>query len=167
MIDLKQAALEAARKILAGRLRRANIRAPQPDHFFHCEPGEPRPFPGGLEVRVKVWRHYSDALVKIDDASGDVTGFSLDKFADPPTQTELNRDQAVALLAQILRLPDGAVLESFRNMDFAPGRRLPVLEYVHLHQGILVDGDFLRVAFHPDTRRIVEYDRKWRTPQVG
>ena len=166
MTDLAQAALDAARRLLSGRLKRANIHAPQPDHFFHCEPGPPRPFPGGSEVRVKVWRHYSDAMVKIENESGEVVGFSLDKFADPPTPTELNQDQAVALLAQILRLPDGAVLHSFRTMDFAPGRRLPVLEFLHVHQGILVDGDFLRVAFHPDSRRIVEYDRKWRIPQL-
>ena len=167
MSNFKSDALDAARKTLTGRLRRAQIRAPQPEHFFHVEAGEPRPWSGGTEVRVKVWRHYSDAMVKLDDDSGEVVGFSVIKFADPPTQTELSREQAEALLAQILKLPAGAVLATYRTMEFSPGRRLPELEYAHFHNGILVDGDFFRVVFHPDTRRIVEYDRKWRIPQVG
>lgn len=163
---MKDQALGLVRKLLARRLEAAGIRAPRPELFFQCEATEPEPYPGGTQVRVRTWRQWSEARVKLDADTGEFLGYAVDRYSDPMTRTELTQEQALQLAAGAVQLPPEAVLAGFRHSDYAPQRRLVELTWWHVHEGLRVDGDSIRVVLHPDTGRIVELERFWRTVQL-
>lgn len=163
---MKERALALVQKLLARRLEAAGIRAPRPEQYFQCEAAEPEPYPGGTQVRVRTWRQWSEARVKLDAESGELLGSAVDRYSDPMTHTELTEEQALQMAGREFQLPPDAVLAGFRHCDYAPQRRLVELTWWHFHEGLRVDGDCIRVVLHPDTGRIVELERFWRTVQL-
>lgn len=164
---MKKPAADYVSALLVSRLKRAKIRVTNPAHFFAVEAGEPQGYPGGYQVRVKTWRFYSNAMVKFFNDTGELFGYTLEKFAEPPVQAQMTGEEADQMARTLVSIPADAELLRFQLLEYAPGCRLPALEYRHIYQGLPVDGDYLRIVFHPGTRRIVEYDRKWRVPRVG
>jgi hypothetical protein len=160
-------AIEKVRKLLAARVKRAGLSASNPDEMFQCEAGEPEAYAAGSQVRVKIARHWSDARVKLDGDTGEFLGYSVDRYADPGTRTELTDEQALALAASLITIPADAVLDRVRQVDWAPGSRLTEIRWSRVHQGLRVDGDSIRLVIHPDTRRLVEVEWFWRSLRFG
>jgi hypothetical protein len=159
---MKAAAAAFVFGLLERRLRVGGVRVQEPGSQFQCEPEDPRPFPGGTQVRVKTWRHWSDALIKLNADTGDLFGYSMDRFTDPPSHHEISEDEALAAAAKVVRIPTDAVLDKFEHTEPAPGRKMVLLEWRRVVNGLRVDGDYLRIVMHPETHRISEFDRKWR-----
>ncbi len=152
-------------RILERRLERAGISTAHPEWYFQCEGGQQQPFPGGLQVRVHTWRHWSDALVKLNADTGELFGYAVDRFDDAPTPDELSVEEALEAAAKAIEIPPDAELADFRHVDFPHGRKMVLLEWAHVVGGLRVEGDFLRIVMHPATHRVIEYDRKWRVPK--
>ena len=167
MSDPKTEAENYASRILERRLEHAGISTAHPEWYFQCE-GEPQPqpFPGGTQVRVHTWRHWSDALVKLNADTGELFGYVVNRFDDAPTPNELTEEEAVAAAAKVVQIPADAELAEFGHVDYPHGRRMVLLEWIHVINGIRVHGDFLRIVLHPETHRVIEYDRKWHTPKA-
>jgi hypothetical protein len=66
-----------------------------------------------------------------------------------------------------LDMPPGAQLAGFTHYEYAAGRTVARIEWHHVHNGLPVDGDYLWAIIHPDTRRIIEWSRRWRQPHVS
>ena len=164
MSDPKTTAVEYVSHILERRGERAGISTSKPD--FQCEAEEPQPFGGGLQVRVHTWRHWSDTLVKLNADTGELLGYSVDRFDDAPTPNELTEEEALAAAAKVVQIPSDAELAEFQHLEYSSGRRMVMLEWFHVVNGIRIDGDFLRIVMHPETHRVIEYDRKWRAPKL-
>ena len=161
--QFKKAAVETVTRILSDRLKLAGISTTRPDFYFQCEANELREFPGGVEVRVKTWFHWSEAIVELDGNTGELMAYSIDRYAEPSNDQEMTQEEALAVASRKIELPDDAVLRSFNHFIFAPNCKLARLEWERFHQGLRVDGDYLFVTIHPQTHRIVMVDRKWRT----
>jgi hypothetical protein len=159
----KSEAAERVKKLLTARLKRAGFTVSNPDEYFACQADEPQPYKTGSQVRVRISRNWSDARVKLDADTGDMLGYSVDRYSDPPTRTELTGEQALALAASLISIPPDAVLDSFQHVEWAPRRWLVEIQWKRMHQGLRVDGDSIRVVIHPDTRRLVELEWFWRT----
>jgi hypothetical protein len=163
---MKEQAVELVRKLLARRLARAGISSSNPAALIQCEADKPQPYPGGWQVPVHTWRQWSEARIKLDADSGEFIGYAVDRYADPVTRTELTREQAEALARGVVALPEDAELDHFQHVEWAPSRRLVELEWRHMHRGLRVDGDRILVVLHPDTHRIVEFERYWRVVRL-
>ncbi|MDP3000600.1 MAG: hypothetical protein Q8N47_24160 [Bryobacterales bacterium] len=159
----RKEAAERVERILTGRLKRAGQSVSNARELFSCQADEPQPYKTGSQVRVHISRHWSDARVKLDGDTGDMLGYSVDRYSDPPTRTELTGEQALALAASLISIPPDAVLESFQHVEWAPRRWLVEIQWKRVHQGLRVDGDSIRVVIHPDTRRLVELEWFWRS----
>ncbi len=159
---VKSEALAWAQRLLVQRLESSGIHAGNPSIYFQCEAEEPQPFPGGFQVRVRTWKHWSDAIVELDGESGQVMRWTIDRYGDPRNEAALSEAEALAIAQKAIEIPPEAELESFHHYDFAPGRKVAQLAWHHLHQGLRVDGDYLWVLIHPRTRRVIEWARKWR-----
>src|SRR4030042_2892178 len=160
--DLKSMAVDVLNRILSRRLKRGGVSASQPQTYFQCEAEDPRSFPGGSEVRVHIWGHWSDARVELDAQNGELMAYSIDRYGDPRNDEELTQEEALANVQNAIEIPADAVLKSFYHFEFVPGRKLARLEWERIYQGLRVEGDYLYVSIHPQTLRIVEFARKWR-----
>jgi hypothetical protein len=160
-------ALATARKLLAGRLRRGGVSTSRPDWYFQCEAAEPQAYAGGWQVRVRTWRHWSDASVHVDGQTGEMLYRCVDRLSDPPSQTEMSQSEAERAAARQIAIPPDARLAAFTHETFAEGRRVARLEWQHVHDGLRVDGDHLWVLLHPQTGQLIAYSRKWRPVTLG
>jgi hypothetical protein len=137
---LEDAALERARTLLTGRLKRGGISTTRPEWFFEVEnDGAPQHYPAGWQVRVRTWRHWSDARVHLES------------------------EKAVTAT---LSIPKDAKLRVFWHEWFAQDHKVARLEWDHYFRDVRVDGDYLWVQIHPVTKRLVAFGRKWRTVQL-
>ena len=148
--------------LLADRLRRGGISTSRPDWFFQCAAQAPEPYPGGTQVRVRTWRHWSNARAQFDAATGELLHRRIDRLADPPTAAELSPAEALSVATATGIVPPDARLVTFRHEQFAPGRNVARLEWNHNHAGLPVAGDCLQISIHPETRRIVALTKRWR-----
>ena len=159
---MKETAEGFVAKLFSHRLEAGGIVPDAPELYFQCQADEPQAYPGGFQVRVHTWRHWSDARVFLDSDSGEMMGFSIDRYADPPNEDEMTQEDALAAFSKTTEIPVDAVLKTFYHFDFLTKHKLARLEWKRIYQGLRVDGDTLRVTLHPKTHRIVEYFRKWR-----
>ena len=102
---LKSLAEETVTDLFAGRLERGGISTTRPEFYFQCEAGESRAFAGGLEVRVKTWRHWSDATVELNAQTGEVMGRAVDRYCDPPNDREMPQAAALQVAAEDVGIP--------------------------------------------------------------
>ena len=161
--ELSERACKRAEGLFKGRLQRGGLGADDPEWYVQCEAGQPQECPGGSQVRVQTWRHWSDATVHADAETGEILHRCVDRLADPPTDKKMTQEEALQVADEQLTIPPGAELVSFRHEDFADGgRRVARLEWAHFRWGLRVDGDYLWVMIHPETRRVVALGRKWR-----
>jgi hypothetical protein len=161
--DLERLARERVERLLRGRLTRGVISTTRPARFFAAEPGPPQELPGGWQVRVKTWRHWSDARVHLDADDGSVLYRSIERLSDPPCEdTELSQSEAEEIVRRELPVPATARVRSFWHETFAEQRHVARIEWEHWHKDVRVDGDYLFALIHPQTKRIVAYGMKWR-----
>jgi len=163
---LSERARERVERLLEARREQKGLVTDHPEWYDQCEADEPQEYPGGWQVRVRTWRHWSGAKVDFDADSGVVLHRCVDRLCDPPTKVELSEEEALDVAAGLISIPRDAELLSFRHEDYASGRRVARLEWVHVHQGMRVDGDYCWVQIHPQTHRLVAFGRKWRTVQL-
>lgn len=161
--NLGRLAAERVAALLAGRLQRARIKTSRPDWYFQTQAQEPQAYAEGWQVRVRTWRHWSDARVHLDADSGAVMHRCVDRLAGPPTEKEMSEPEALSVAAQVITIPPGARLASLRHEYFADGHKVVRLEWQHYHHGLRVDGDYLWIMVHPATHKLVAFGRKWRT----
>ena len=159
---IQDRAAERAKQLLADRLKRGGISTTRPDWYFQCEAGETQAYPGGFQVRVRTWRHWSDASVHIDAETGGVMHRCVDRLSDPPTDRELTEAQALVIAKKLMTVPPEAVVHSFRHEEFAERRKVARLDWIHVHDGLRVDGDYFWMMIHPETHRLVAFGKKWR-----
>ena len=158
----KQDAASLVERLLTARLNRAGIRGRAKEGCFRLEAGELAPDAAGGSVRVRTWRHWSDATVKLESNTGEFMGYSVPRFADPPSTQQASRDEAEAQARALIEVPGDARLKSAYSFEYAQGRTLIALEWEHWYKGLRVEGDFLRVYLHPGANRIVSVERYWR-----
>ena len=106
-------------------------------------------------------------MVEFDAEDGQPMRWTIDRYADPPNDAELTQEQAVEIVRQAVEIPPGAELKSFAHFEYAPKRKVTRLEWRHLHDGLRVDGDYMWILLHPQTKRIIEWARKWRTIRLA
>lgn len=160
---LSDRARQRAEQLFEARRLRGGIRTRQPERYTQCEADAPEPIPGGWQVRVRTWRHWSHATVQFDADTGIVMYQCIDRLSDPPADAQLTQDEAVRLAGELVEIPADAEFASFRHEPFADGgRNVARLEWRHVHRGLRVDGDFLWIMIHPTTHRLVAFARKWR-----
>ena len=160
--DLPKLAVERVRRLLTGRLQRGNIRTSRPEWYFQAEADQSQPYSGGWQIRVRTWRHWSDARVHLDADTGDVMYRGVDRLADPPTAAELSQDEALQIAAGLITIPRDARLRLFTHEQFATDRKVAKLEWDHYVKDVRVDGDYLWAMIQPQTHRLVAFGRKWR-----
>jgi hypothetical protein len=165
--QMKSSAVQVVTNLLTQRLARSKVLTSRPDFYLHCEADEPRNYSGGVEVRVHVWRLWSLARVEIDAESGALMSWAVPGYAEPENEMELTKEEALADVAKAIELPLGAELQSFYHHPYAVGRKIARLQWRHMHQGLRVDGDYLSVVIHPQTKRIIEWACKWRVVRLA
>ena len=158
---LKQQAEQFVTRLLERRLRQANLGLPGETNF-QVEAEEVRPFAGGVEVRVRTWRHWSDATVCFDADNLEVMERSIDRYALPACSEQMAAGDAQAAVRAAIPVPSDAELEQVDQVEYAAGCTLARVRWRHMHQGLPVLGDFLVALVHPKTRRLVEVRCKWR-----
>jgi hypothetical protein len=158
---------ERAREIVSGILKRRMTLGGYPvvatDPYFMCEPQQPRSYEGGSEVRIRTWRYSSDAYLTFEQASGLPAGWSIPGFARPETGRELTETKAVDIVRKQVEIPPDAVLESFEPIEYSEKTRVSRLRWGRVHLDLPVHGDFITAVIHPETHRIIEYFRRWRS----
>ena len=160
---IREKAAERVRRLLIGRLQRGGIPTSKPERFLEIEPAEPEHYPAGWQVRVKTWRHWSDARIHVDADSGETMFRRVDRLAEPPTDGRLTQEQALKIAARLIEIPRDARLKLFAHETFAEGGySVARLEWDHYFKDLRVDGDYLWVQIHPTTHRLVAFGRKWR-----
>lgn len=164
---LGDAATEVVQRLLRARLVRGGVCTSRPDWFYQCEAGPAEACAGGTQVRVRTWRHWSEAHVQFDGDTGEVLHRRIDRLADPPATEALTQADALAAAQAAVAVPRDARLTVFRHEPFAPGRNMVRLEWEHVHEGLRVDGDCLHVLLHPQTRRVVALTKRWRPVAAG
>jgi len=153
-------------RLLERRLQRAGLGLPGETNFL-VQAQAPRPYFGGIEVRVRTWRHWSDAAVSFDAATGEIMERRIDRYAMPPCREEMTLQDAQAAVRAVVPVPPEAQLESFSHVLYAPFCTVARVQWRHVHQGLSVLGDFLIAMVHPKTRQIVEVRCKWRTVKLS
>ena len=113
-------------------------------------------------MRVKTWRHWSDAFACFDAESREPMGWSVHRFADPANQEELTREEALQAARSLIPVPEDARLTLFQHIEHSPGSNLVLMEWERVFQDHQVEGDYLRILFHPSSRCLVELRKKWR-----
>ncbi|NLX21197.1 MAG: hypothetical protein GXY55_05925 [Phycisphaerae bacterium] len=150
-------------RMLKARLVRGGISTTRPEWYFQVERTDPQPQPAGWQVRVRTWRHWSDARVHLDADGGEVMHRCVDRLAEPPTDARLSQEEALRAAAGAMEIPRDARLSGFGHEPFADGGyQVARLEWEHYIKDVRVDGDYLWVQIHPITRRLVAYGLKWR-----
>ena len=164
--NLKDRARQRAERLFERRRESHGFLTSRPEWYVQCEAQEPEPFSGGWQVRVRTWRHWSDARVHFDADTGEVMLRRVDRLSDPPTEAELTEEEALRIARDLVTIPPDAELISFRHEQFAAGgRKVARLDWFHVSRGMRVNGDYFWVMIHPDTHRLVALARKWR--QIG
>jgi hypothetical protein len=158
----EQAAVDLVRKLLHRRLERSGVLTDRPEAYVQCEAAPRQGWPGGTQVRVNVWRSWSRARVDFDADTGELLGRSIVRYSDPPSEEDMTQAEAVAAAGRAVKIPPDAELKSCYSVPLGPRRRAIRLEWRHIHRGMPVDGDCLWVLLHPETRRLIEYFRRWR-----
>jgi hypothetical protein len=160
--NMESAAVDVVTRLLSQRLKGGNVSTSRPDFYFQCEAGHPVKYPGGFEVRVRTWRYWSSANVYFDADNEEMLGYSIPRYADPPTGREMSRDEALFASKMKVEIPPDAELESFYHFQYTQQCKVAQLEWKHIHQGLRVYGDYISVVIHPETFRVIEYFRRWR-----
>ena len=119
--QIKAAAAAAAKGLLVNRLGRAGITPEEAGDYFQLEPGEPEAFAGGRQVRVRTWRFWSDATATLDGDTGQVLAWSIDRRAEPPTDYELEQEQALAIAPATDRHPGRGGVKDFPQQGVRRG----------------------------------------------
>lgn len=138
-----------------------------PENYFATETNPPEVFGHSHQVRVKTWRHWSDATVSFDREGGTFTGDCIDRLAEPATTESLGAEATEAAIRSRVTLPDGAVFASYRPDQIGEGHHVDIGIFDRDYGGYPVDGDFIEVALHPETGVIVRYDHQWRHMTAG
>ena len=162
----EQKAVDLVTNLLRRRLERHGVFTHHTEFYFQCEAEQRRPCPGGSEVRVKTWRHWSDATADYDADSGQFLGYTISRYALPASEAEMSKDAAIAAASKAVDIPADAELVSFAHVPAGDKGKVVRLEWQHVHQGMRVNGDFLWVVVHPETGRVIEYFRKWRAVKI-
>lgn len=168
----QQTARRFVEDLLKRRLENGGISTARPDLYFQCAEERARHFPAtrvlqaDTEVRVKTWRQWSDAQVTFDEATGELVGWKVTRFADPPNQDAMTQDDAVDAVVAAVQIPQGAEITSFSHYEYAPERHVARIEWQHMHRGLRVDGDYMWAVVHPQTRRVIEFSRHWHEPKL-
>ncbi|MHC5109033.1 MAG: hypothetical protein ACYTHJ_04050 [Planctomycetota bacterium] len=152
--------------LLERRLQRGGINSNRTDWYFQCEGTAPKAFPGGRQVRVKTWRHWSDADVFIDVDRAEVVSRCIDRFAEPAGEAEISEGEAVRIISGSISIPENAVPSKFSHEYFSEGCKLARMEWRHWRDGMRVDGDYLWALVHPEAKRVVGFGKKWRSADV-
>jgi hypothetical protein len=160
--QMKSSAVNEVTNMLLRRLERGGISTSRPEFYFQCKGEEPQTYPGGSQVRVQTWRHWSDARVEINVDSGKLMSWSIVRYSDPANDREISQEEALLTAGKAVLIPADAVLQRFYHFNYAPKHKLARLEWERFYNGLRVDGDYLWVSIHPGTHRIVEFARKWR-----
>lgn len=160
--QMKSSAVNEVTNILLRRLERGGISTSRSEFYFQCKAEEPQTYPGGYQVRVQTWRHWSDARVEINADSGELMSWSIVRYSDPSNDREISQEEALLMAAKAVLIPADAVLQRFYHFNYAPKHKLARLEWERFYNGLRVDGDYLWVSIHPGTHHIVEFARKWR-----
>ena len=154
-------ALAFVRGLFRHRLAAARI-GPEPlERFCHCEGEPPARTKDGIEVRVRTWRHWSDLRV-ISGVETGLEGWSIPRLADPPTQSTLSDEAAVAAARTGVDIPADAEVAHVSHLEIAPGCRVARVEWRRVHQGIVVADDQLVVMIHPGTKQVLDFFKRWR-----
>ena len=165
---MQQTAVDLISRVLTRRLAALRVSTSRPDFYIQCEPGPVTAYPGGFQVHVKNWRRWSTAQVSFDGDSGELLGYAIARYAEPQTEQTISREEALeAVRVAGIEVPEGAVLETFRQVNYTKKCRVAQLQWRHVHQQLPVHGDFLVVSVHPETRRVIEYFRRWRQVRIG
>ena len=164
--DMEKSAIDVVTELLSRRLEVGGVSTSRPDFYFQCEPGHPTEYPGGFKVRVRTWRHWSSARVYFDADSRDLFGYSISRYAEPSTEREMSRDEALKAAEVVIDIPQDAELERFYHYEYMPQCKVARLQWRHVHMGLCVHGDFLYVVIHPETGRVIEYFRKWHEVRI-
>lgn len=162
---IQEKAFDKVEHLFDGRRQRGKLYGPA-EWYVDYEAQLPEPYEGGWQVRVRTWRHWSDASVHLDADTGEVAYRCVDRLADPETTVELTQQEAEKIAAGLVTLPPDAQVASFWHEEFAENRTVARLEWTHIHDGMRVDGDYFWVMIQPETHRLVAFGRKWRTVQL-
>lgn len=160
--EISKRACEFVERLLRRRLRLAGIPQSLAPRSFECEPQAPRPWARGTEVRVRVWRHWSDARVEHDEERGDTLRWTLDRLVEPASEQEMELEDAVRAAQECIKLPEDAELDAFFHFQLARNTKVACLRLKRVVDGMRVDGDCLELYIHPQTRRVIDFFRKWR-----
>ena len=165
--EMTASALSFVQKLLNKRLEQEGISTSRPDFYYRCQAMKPSPYPGGSEVRVKVWWLWSRARLAMNSDTGQTMLRAIQKYAEPDSSAELTQEEALEAATAEIQLPPESELESFYHYQYAVGRKAARLQWRHVHRGLRVDGDYMWVVIHPQTRRIIEYAKKWREVSIA
>lgn len=160
--NLGTEAAERVRTLLLRRLDSAGFRTNRPDAYFDVSVNPAQRSPDGWQVRVRTWKHWSDARVEFDANDGARLLIGIDRLCEPASQRRLTQDEAMHLAAKLVTIPSDARLLSFRHEPYAPHHIVARLEWEHWHHDLRVDGDYLWMQIHPETGTLVASGCKWR-----
>jgi hypothetical protein len=148
----------------AARLRRGGISTSRNDWYSAVAAEAPDPGPDGMRVRVRTFRHWSDARIAFDGATGEVLSDTVDRLAMPVDgATGLGADAALAAASRELAIPPDAHMEGMQMEERAEGAPTWVARWSHVRDGIMVEGDWIEAEIQPQTGKLVGFQRFWRS----
>ncbi|MGE0438910.1 MAG: hypothetical protein AB7L66_00105 [Gemmatimonadales bacterium] len=153
----------AVLELFRGRLRRAGLRPDPPHRYFVLEGSKAEPFPGGVQVRVRTWRQWSEAWVEFASGGGPPIGWRIDRLAEAQS-SHPDAAQVVRLAAQLVPPPADATRPLAVPVESAEPVRAWRVTWEHEVAGRPVMDDFHRVEVDPDRRRLVGMQSRWRDP---
>lgn len=119
----------------------------------------------GAPMSLGVHSRLSDCTIRLNATSGETISWYMDFLAIGCNGAMLP-DDAVALATQVAEPPADAVLDE-SGYDNMGGRNFFRARWIHVHDGIPVEGDYIEVLVNGKHRKAFSLSKVWREPRVG
>lgn len=110
-------------------------------------------------VSFKVFGRFSTYSASYNARGGEQSSMMLGAFIKGAGD-EMTREEAIGIATKTVNPPPRAILET-AEYDQAAGEPFFVVRWAHVHQGAVVERDFVQAMINGQTRRIFSWQRKW------
>lgn len=116
-------------------------------------------------LKLKLTQKLTDYRLRLNEYSGELISWYIDFLAVEGDQS-MTVEEATKLAEEIAQPPTDARLQE-AEYDIAGGRTFFRSQWLHEHNGLPVEGDFIEVLVNARAQRAFSYVKQWREPNFS
>jgi uncharacterized membrane protein YkoI len=116
--------------------------------------------PKKYRCRVILRKFHAEISVRLNADTGELFGWRIPDRYQGASETVIDKEQALDICLQVVKIPPESVLESF-SQEKMPDSHITSLIYGHRVNRLEVEGDGIAVQINSKTGKVISVSRNW------